>query len=469
MQRTTGSYVKSTTAGEVVQAFVPRPLPPARPALTLDGLRDANLRAELALARLSGGSGLVPSADWLLHGAIRTDGDWEGWLAFFFEGIAASAEESERTIIALASRITADRRRLLDAPRATPASYRLFEQLPLMPRFSVEQVRERLQTTFPTAGAAVRLLEEIGIVTERTGQRTHRLYSYQAYVDLLTRQATFRGGTLFRSAVPARLGQLPSGRGRRLLRNSFLQQKAERSLMRNIFTLTAMGSLVLLAACTTPSSSGPGASSAAASSGPMSFFITSVGPGKGGDLGGLEGADKHCQSLAQAAGQGNRPWRAYLSTQAPALNSPAFVNARDRIGKGPWHNAKGVLVARNVDELHSDKNNITKETGLDERGRPVNGRTEQPNKHDILTGSRPDGTAFVGGAGGGQPFPDMTCGNWTKSTPEGSAMIGHFDRAGPIAAPWATSWNSSHPTVGCSLERIRPTGGDGLLYCFAAN
>jgi Fic family protein len=382
MQRTTGSYVKSTTAGEVVQAFVPRPLPPARPALTLDGLQDANLRAELALARLSGVSGLVPSVDWLLHGAIRkealltsqiegtqatmadvfddeagvavsnpddveevtnyvrafrhvqkqlrspkglpisvrlvcqahkllmtgarghgkqpgelrrsqnwiggtrpgnaafvppppervaplladlekyihaeratlpplvriglvhaqfetihpfldgngrlgrlligallehwsllpepllypsaylkrhqseyyrrlsairTDGDWEGWLAFFLEGIAASAEESERTIIALASRITADRRRLLDAPRATPASYRLFEQLPLMPRFSVEQVRERLQTTFPTAGAAVRLLEELGIVTERTGQRTNRLYSYQAYVDLLTR------------------------------------------------------------------------------------------------------------------------------------------------------------------------------------------------------------------------------------------------------------------------------------------
>ena len=382
MQRTTGSYVKSTTAGEVVQAFVPRPLPPARPALDASSLDDANRRAEHALARLSGVSGLVPSVDWLLHGAIRkealltsqiegtqatmadifdgeaglavanpddveevtnyvhafrhvqqqlrsprglpisvrlvcqahkllmtgvrghgkqpgelrrsqnwiggtrpgnaafvppppekvaslladlerfihaerstlpplvriglvhaqfetihpfldgngrlgrlligallehwgllpepllypsgylkrhqseyyrrlsairSDGDWEGWLAFFLEGIAAAAEEAERTIIAVASLVTADRRRLLEAPRATQASYRLFEMLPLMPRFSVEQARERLQTTFPTAGAAVRLLEELGIVTERTGQRTHRLFSYQGYVDLLTR------------------------------------------------------------------------------------------------------------------------------------------------------------------------------------------------------------------------------------------------------------------------------------------
>jgi len=199
----------------------------------------------------------------------------------------------------------------------------------------------------------------------------------------------------------------------------------------------------------------------------MSFFLTSVGPGKGGDLGGLEGADKHCQALGTAGGAGDRTWRAYLSTQAPALNSPAFVNARDRIGKGPWQNAKGVVVARSVEDLHSASNNLSKETALDEKGRPVNSRTEQPNKHDVLTGSRPDGTAFAGGAGGGVPFPDMTCGNWTKSTTEGAAMVGHFDRAGPINAPWATSWNSSHPTIGCSLERIRPTGGDGLLYCFA--
>lgn len=196
----------------------------------------------------------------------------------------------------------------------------------------------------------------------------------------------------------------------------------------------------------------------------MSFFVTSAGPGKGGDLGGLEGADRHCQSLAQAAGAGNRTWRAYLSTQARSLSDAGFVNARDRIGAGPWQNAKGVVVARNVDELHSAKNNVTKETALDERGQMVNGRTERPNKHDILTGSRPDGTAFPGA-----PFPDMTCGNWTRGGDEGTAMTGHHDRAGPINAPWATSWNSAHPTVGCSQEKVRPTGGDGLFYCFAAN
>lgn len=194
----------------------------------------------------------------------------------------------------------------------------------------------------------------------------------------------------------------------------------------------------------------------------MSFFVTSVGPGKGGDLGGLEGADRHCQSLAQAAGAGDRTWRAYLSTQAPMLNNPNFVNARDRIGTGPWQNAKGAVIARSVDDLHSANNKVTKETALDEKGRPVNSRTETPNKHDILTGSRPDGTAFPGA-----PFPDMTCGNWTKGGPDGAAMTGHHDRAGPINAPWATSWNSAHPTLGCSQERVRPTGGDGLFYCFA--
>jgi hypothetical protein len=227
-------------------------------------------------------------------------------------------------------------------------------------------------------------------------------------------------------------------------------------------TTVLIGSLALagvigVAGCTSMQAGPPG----------MSFFVTSVNPGKGADFGGLEGADKHCQALATAAGAGSRTWRAYLSTQAPALNSPAFVNARDRIGTGPWRNAKGVIVADNVDHLHSASNNINKETVLDERGRPVNSRTETPSKHDILTGSRPDGTAFAGGAGGGVPFPDMTCGNWTKSTTDGAAMTGHFDRAGPIGAPWATSWNSSHPTIGCSMERIRPTGGDGLLYCFA--
>lgn len=195
----------------------------------------------------------------------------------------------------------------------------------------------------------------------------------------------------------------------------------------------------------------------------MSFFVTSVGLGKGGDLGGLEGADRHCQSLAAAAGAGNRTWRAYLSTQAPALNSPDFVNARDRIGSGPWRNAKGVVIARNVDELHSGRNNVTKDTALDERGRMVNGRTEKPNKHDMLTGSRPDGSAFPGA-----PFGDMTCGNWTKSGKDGAAMTGHHDRVGPIDAPWAKSWNSAHPTRGCDPETVRVTGGDALFYCFAA-
>ena len=194
----------------------------------------------------------------------------------------------------------------------------------------------------------------------------------------------------------------------------------------------------------------------------MTFFLTSVGPGKGGNLGGLEGADRHCQSLAKAAGAGNRSWRAYLSTQAPALNDPNFVNARDRIGTGPWQNAKGVVIAWSVEDLHSANNNLNKLTALDQMGNPINDRTMKPNKHDVLTGSRPDGTAFPGAR-----FPDMTCGNWTKDGNDGSAMTGHHDRAGPLDAPWATSWNSAHPTLGCSQERVRPTGGDGLFYCFA--
>lgn len=194
----------------------------------------------------------------------------------------------------------------------------------------------------------------------------------------------------------------------------------------------------------------------------MTFFVTSVSPGKGGDLGGLEGADRHCQSLAQAAGAGDRTWHAYLSTQAPKLADSNFVNARDRIGTGPWQNAKGDVIARSVDDLHSADNKLTKQTALNEKGLPVNGRTEKPNMHDILTGSRPDGTAFPGA-----PFPDMTCGNWTKSGTDGAAMTGHHDRAGPLDAPWAVSWNSAHPTLGCSQEKIRPTGGEGLFYCFA--
>ncbi|WP_088709985.1 hypothetical protein [Noviherbaspirillum denitrificans] len=223
--------------------------------------------------------------------------------------------------------------------------------------------------------------------------------------------------------------------------------------MRQTSALLA-GCVLALAGCAGMESSG----------GDMTFFVTSTGPGKGGDLGGLEGADKHCQSLAEAAGAGKHTWRAYLSTQATGgLSDPKFVNARDRIGPGPWHNAKGVLIARNVEELHSPAANVKKETTLDEKGRLVNGRTEQPNMHDMLTGSRPDGTAFPG-----QPFPDMTCGNWTKSGTEGSAMTGHHDAAGPLpSTPWATSWNSSHPTRGCDPEGIKSTGGNGLFYCFA--
>jgi hypothetical protein len=194
----------------------------------------------------------------------------------------------------------------------------------------------------------------------------------------------------------------------------------------------------------------------------MTFFVTSVNPGKGGDLGGLEGADRHCQTLAQAAGGGDRPWRAYLSTQAPKLADTNFVNARDRIGSGPWQNAKGEVIARSVDELHSASSNLNKQTALNEKGQLVNGRTEKPNTHDILTGSRPDGTAFPGA-----PFADMTCGNWTKGGADGAAMTGHHDRVGPLDAAWAVSWNSAHPTLGCSPEKIRPTGGEGLFYCFA--
>jgi hypothetical protein len=195
----------------------------------------------------------------------------------------------------------------------------------------------------------------------------------------------------------------------------------------------------------------------------MTFFVTSAGPGKGADLGGLDGADQHCQMLAKGVGAGDRTWRAYLSVQAPALNDPKFVNARDRIGPGPWQNAKGVVIARSVDDLHSANNNLNKATALDEKGQMVNGRTEKPNNHDILTGSRPDGTAFPGA-----PFGDMTCGNWTKSGADGSAMTGHHDRVGPIENAWAMSWNSAHPTRGCNPDGLRSTGGAGLFYCFAA-
>lgn len=203
---------------------------------------------------------------------------------------------------------------------------------------------------------------------------------------------------------------------------------------------------------------------AAAQDNSLSFFITSANPGKGGDLGGLEGADAHCQELAESAGAGGRTWRAYLSTQGAKLNDADVVHARDRIGSGPWYNAKGEMIAENVEDLHSTNNNVNKQTALDENGQMVNGRTEKPNKHDILTGSRPDGTAFAGAF-----FPDRTCGNWTKGGAEDSAMVGHHDREGPIDHPWAQSWNAAHPTRGCTQDGIRSTGGDGLFYCFAAD
>ena len=190
----------------------------------------------------------------------------------------------------------------------------------------------------------------------------------------------------------------------------------------------------------------------------MTFFITSSGPGNGANLGRLAGADKHCQTLAAAAGAGNRTWRAYLSTSASG--GQAAVNARDRIGKGPWYNAKGVRIAENVADLHGEHNNLTKQTVLTEKGEMVNGRGDQPNRHDILTGSQLDGTALTGDPA------TTTCGNWTGSG-EGIAQVGHHDRQGGGAN--ATSWNSAHPSKGCSQENLRGTGGDGFFYCFATN
>jgi hypothetical protein len=197
----------------------------------------------------------------------------------------------------------------------------------------------------------------------------------------------------------------------------------------------------------------------------MSFFVTSKNPGKGGDLGGLAGADAHCKALATAAGAGNRNWRAYLSRQGKELTDKGVVHARDRIGQGPWYNAKGVRIALDVNDLHSAGNNVTKATALDENGRIVNGRTEKPNRHDILTGSRPDGTAM---APSGR-FGDKTCSNWTNGSAQGSAMLGHHDRAGPTGDAWAVSWNSAHPSIGCDLGQLAKTGGGGLFYCFAAD
>jgi len=191
----------------------------------------------------------------------------------------------------------------------------------------------------------------------------------------------------------------------------------------------------------------------------MTFFVSSTGNGKGANFGGLEGADQHCQGLAKAAGAGHRFWRAYLSA-SPSLSSPT-VNARDRIGTGPWHNAKGELIASNLAELHGS-NNLNKQTALTETGQTVNGSGDHPNMHDILTGSRSDGTAFT-------DDQDRTCGNWTKGGNNGRAMVGHHDRMGLGNDAAASSWNSSHLSAGCSPDALKKTGGAGLLYCFASN
>jgi hypothetical protein len=182
----------------------------------------------------------------------------------------------------------------------------------------------------------------------------------------------------------------------------------------------------------------------------MSFFVTSAGPGDGANLGGLEGADAHCQKLADAAGAGGKTWHAYLSSSA--------ANAKDRIGSGPWYNAKGELIANDVAELHSDSNKISKQTALTESGAVVNGRGDTPNMHDILTGSNADGTVAAG----------KTCGDWTNNG-AGEAFVGHHDRIGRTDDAPAKSWNASHPSRGCSKDDLPKSGGNGLFYCFAAN
>jgi len=210
--------------------------------------------------------------------------------------------------------------------------------------------------------------------------------------------------------------------------------------MRKRILLTALlSATVLVAACATMTEDKS-----------MSFFITSVGTGKGGDLGGLAGADAHCQKLAAAAGAGNKTWHAYLSTENPP------VNARDRIGKGPWYNAKGVMIASSLDELHGT-NKLTKETNINEKGGVVNGSGDTPNTHDIMTGSTPDGRVVAG----------ATCNDWTASSGS-SAMVGHHDRNGTNPDPVANvSWNSSHKTPGCDTASLARVGGAGLFYCFA--
>ncbi len=214
------------------------------------------------------------------------------------------------------------------------------------------------------------------------------------------------------------------------------------------WSLLACSAAALLTACGSMPDSKAG----------MGFFVTSANPGKGGDLGGLAGADNHCQILAAAAGAGNRTWRAYLSTQ-PVGSQPG-INARDRIGKGPWMNAKGVVIATDVDQLHG-ANYLSKQTSLTETGNTITGRGDTPNLHDVLTGSQPDGTFIAGDA-------NSTCGNWRMSS-GGAAMVGHHDKTGLDESVPAKSWNSAHQSRGCSAEQLKSTGGGGLYYCFAAD
>ncbi|MBU1360497.1 MAG: hypothetical protein KKC79_19540 [Gammaproteobacteria bacterium] len=218
--------------------------------------------------------------------------------------------------------------------------------------------------------------------------------------------------------------------------------------IRSVVFLATVSAVLALAACST---GGPGAGQ-----NKMGFFLTSVNPGKGADFGGIAGADRYCQSLATGVGAGGRMWHAYLS-ETPAGGRPA-VNARDRIGKGPWFNAKGDLIARNVDDLHNG-NGLNKQTALTEKGTTISGRGDPVNMHDVLTGSSPDGRAVVDGK-------DTTCRNWTTSG-DGSALVGHHDRIGLRDDAPSKSWNSSHPSQGCGLEALKKTGGAGLLYCFA--
>jgi hypothetical protein len=194
---------------------------------------------------------------------------------------------------------------------------------------------------------------------------------------------------------------------------------------------------------------------------PMTFFLTSVNPGKGADLGGLAGADQYCQALAETVGAGGKNWKAYLS--ANANGSAAAIDARDRIGNGPWQNAKGVVIASNLNELHGT-NNLNKQTALTEKGETISGRGDPVNQHDILTGSTDNGRLAVAATPGG----DTTCGNWTKSA-EGSAFVGHHDRIGANDSAPMKSWNAAHASRGCSMDALKATGGAGLFYCFAAN